>query len=782
MSVDLNLWFKDFLRKLQDANWGPVFLVHGWDLTPETSNDDLEINREEHGFDEFSTIGRRAIEPGEPALSLLYHALMHPEITSEEISYFPNIEEIDALENYVYQLRYDISEEKEILDNSLTAVIMAYEYRVTSRTPHKCHADMVYSRTGVGRVGAHPPQYSRNRRCFDTTPSESSGGTRVQPARYGVFLCEEIKYSQAVSVQGRKQSKDEKRNFYLPKYKLFDGAKINCKKISVAFSQFHQNDKLARMVSKGGLKVSAEYDLAKPPFIYQSNRDDFVSSEQYQGNYIVWRKPQAMVRIAMQSEKIVTFRVPEETLLWLKNLLSKFNISMFYNNRRYTSLRVGQNPLWAFVDHFINALLAKCRIDKRVFLSPRYAGEFTNIRHILDDGGEIVDLNFSPVDKFKPKLSAGGYQAVMYEDPISEGFIHAMLSIADQQFEVKPAYSLMTAPDFMPLIGNIDIYDYEDMFEFGGPRALCEGRLAVNLRLRYLNSSKNVFSKSEQTVTAIVAKPRSTAFAAMGRKTYDTTHYLSDEGSDIFAPGWDVTYTRDSFFSPPYYHTSGLGSPFLEDVKLCAAANGMWPAASPDAARAFKRTTRTAFPLTDTEIGLAPTSTLAKNLGSVMCGWDGEYGPFIECRESSFVVNYPSIERSDYISNYEDKRFDFAKVRKINRPEGRRRLSDLRRVNLLECDGISIADGKFWLVSYVAVTQGMQSLSFINAPSDLIQGSLLGESFKTFNYSGYFYIFAKYSKNTYAADELIRRIQPVDSFLFVKSELGQEPLVHQYKL
>lgn len=777
-------WFNHFLTKLSNGGWAAIFTPHGWDITAQTATSALTVDRTQPGLEEFALAGNTAICAGDPSLSLLYHALMHPGVQHADITYWPDISDIDALENYIYGLAFACMDATAIKHNlaKLYPIVMAYEYRITSRTPHKKHADLIFSRTGVGRVGTHEPEYDASRRCFNTAPTDNSGGARVQPARYGLFMCEAVRLGDEVAIQGRSQAKDKHRTFYKPVYKLYNGLKLGDETLSITFNQFHQSDKLARMVKKGGLKVDASFDINSAPFTYNSNKDDIVGTEASAGNIIVWRKPQTMCRAAEQNNKIVTFEVPKESLLWLKSLFAKLNIPFFYNNRRYTSLRVGQNPLWAIVDYGLNALFQKLGSSKRAFMSPRHAGEFTNIRHILDDNGQVVDLNFTSIDQFKSKLSEGGYQAIMYEDPVAEGFISANIAGISLTHPVKAAYSLMTAPDFMPRIGNIDIYQYNDNFLVGGSRALCEGRLAVNLRLTHSDGKTHVFEENDQTVTAITAINRKQTTSCAGEKEYNNTHYLSDEASDIFAPGWDVTYTRDELFSTPYYHTSGLGSPFLEDVKLCAAANGMWPAASPDAARTFKRSTRTAFPLTDIEIGIAHECALAKNLNTNNKGWDGEYGPFIAECDGTFKVNYASIERSDYISNYDNERFDFAKLREINRIEGKQRLQDLAEVNKILLDGTALDKSGYWLVSHMKVTTGNTASQFINAPDTLIAKAKVGEWLPKEIVDGYFYIFASYSKGTSATDEPIRRIQPVDEFVFVITCAGKPPQTLRYKI
>ena len=84
--------------------------------------------------------------------------------------------------------------------------------------------------------------------------------------------------------------------------------------------------------------------------------------------------------------------------------------------------------------------------------------------------------------------------------------------------------------------------------------------------------------------------------------------FLPDAASNEFEPGWDVSLVRDDVGL--YYAAYGLGSPFLEDAKLCAALNSFWPAVAPDASRTFHMGLKstfaspTAIPLMDNELGL----------------------------------------------------------------------------------------------------------------------------------------------------------------------------------
>ena len=784
-------WLAEFLSLLADKGWREIFSKHGWDMSPDNICQPVTINRSEPGFYDFAADANCPITPGDPAHSLLYHALMSPAVLSESITYWPTLADIDRLENFIYGLfKLDSNTVK-----SLVPVVMAYEYRERSLTPHKRHADLVFSRTGVGRIGTDEPQYDGRHRCFIAHADGS--GTRVQAVRYGLFLCGKATATDAdlpaddnvVYLQGGVKKRDNRRSFWKPVTKLFDQQLLDNRIIYLKFKHFHQNKKLKLMVEDGGLQIGDTFDLDSPPFHYRSDRHEFVATEEHDGSIEVWRKAQTFIRMAKQNNVLVAFKVPKESYLAFYDMLERvfkffrLKLTFRFNNRRYTSLRVGQKLDWATLDSILNGLLSLLGISERVYLSPRRSGEFTNIRHMLDDKGEIIDLNLLPVSRFKEKLRQGGYQAIMYEDPISEGYVTADVRWAGGALgEVKPAFSLMTAPDFMPLVGNVDIHKYSGNFVEGGPQALCEGRLPANLTLCDPETGKPVFSSKEDTITSIVALPRKGVRQAVAavHAPFPMTRFLTDAASDVFAPGWDVTYSRQSLFSSPYYHTAGLGSPFLEDVKLCAAANGMWPAASPDAARTFRRVTATALPLTDQELGLSAESTLYLNTHrgttqTAVAGWDGEYGPFIKLdADGKVCVEYASIERSDYINNYNQGKIDFSKLHVINKDEALRRLAVLALCNDWLLKGAPLKrEHDFWLVSFVVVDDWRNIAPVLNIPQKVVSATDLYAAFQQSSQpdeSGYLLVFAEYSKESISSDDPpLRRMQPIDRLHFVKS-------------
>src|SRR5215218_5772319 len=71
-------------RRLEPLGWGALLRRHGLNLAaPDLGAElvrPLPIDRQQAGFEDFAAEGRRAIEPGQPARSLLYHALASPNV------------------------------------------------------------------------------------------------------------------------------------------------------------------------------------------------------------------------------------------------------------------------------------------------------------------------------------------------------------------------------------------------------------------------------------------------------------------------------------------------------------------------------------------------------------------------------------------------------------------------------------------------------------------------------------------------------------------------------
>jgi len=148
----------------------------------------------------------------------------------------------------------------------------------------------------------------------------------------------------------------------------------------------------------------------------------------------------------------------------------------------------------------------------------------------------------------------------------------------------------------------------------------------------------------------------------------DARHsHLPDDAAGVFAPGWDIsadatnvghriTIDGKRFNRRPHLAAYGLGSPFPEDVKFCAALSTYRPAVAPDVSRAYAYAARSdAFavcPLTDDEIGVR--------------GWDASPGPRIIYSKGVPYVEYESFYHIDYVKKALTNQFRFGLIAGID--------------------------------------------------------------------------------------------------------------------
>ena len=628
---------KNICDRLAPLGWRDLLLaITGGNLDISQPNTDklkailvetlTTIDRTKKGFEDFHPAATQAIAAGRPAHSLLYHALaspqVHPTVTgipSQNPAYYPSLEELDTIENYIYSLTAD---QVDLTDTVIA--VFAYQYREASRTSHLRHADFAYSRTGVARVGTAEPRYDPSRRSFRVVPDGNKDAIAVLPSRYGVFLARRAKAGAAGSVQGGSSGE----NFVFPVHKLFTGHEcLKDKNIEVGFLEFHRNEKLRKIhelpEAKGGLPLPAGFDINKPPYVRDSgNGNDLVSLKPAGSSVLVIPKPAStLVRTATQhntvsgTDQIVYFIVPPVPRITTSTLM----IPDSNGNR----------------------------------LAP----EYVNMRHQVDATGPASqlpkDLNNLAPGKFETTMAKGGYAAAHFIDDSCDGCIEATVKGLAIEFENLPAFSLVTAPDFFPLADQLEVEADPTVIRV---RPLSKGRLPANLSLlRPSNRNTFAFEANDSTITAVVGPnavgPATTVIGHLNR----TISFLPDAASDVFAPGWDTS--RSSNERGIFLTSSGLGSPFPEDAKLCAAIGSFWPAVAPDNGRTFGNEQGVDIPLVnqlpmlDEELGFHPGHERVR-VGEVDSyrGWDGEYGPFFEKIDGKPHVNYVAIERSDYVS------------------------------------------------------------------------------------------------------------------------------------
>jgi len=296
-------------------------------------------------------------------------------------------------------------------------------------------------------------------------------------------------------------------------------------------------------------------------------------------------------------------------------------------------------------DGFVASLDLPCEHNSQG-LEIRPAPAYVHARTRMTPTGE-VDLNqFSDAAQL---VDDGGYRARHYVDYTGDGWIKARIAgYPGRRFPppVLPAYSLVTAPDFLYACDQAELSDWSDSLPkalrrrlwYIDPMPLSDMRLPANLQM-----PRSPFKVDDDTITAVVPMalpvPRGKP-SPVPSPDHPVHTSLPDDAAGIMSPGWDVA--RD-WLPDKREHLAayGLGSPFPEDSKLCAAFSAFWPAVAPDATREFAWTEthnyRTVTPLTDEEIGL----------GSVP-PWDGVPPPRLVRKKDRLVVQFTNFAHADY--------------------------------------------------------------------------------------------------------------------------------------
>jgi hypothetical protein len=622
--------------RLAPSGWAELLAAHGLDLAAPDLAAELArpldaVDRSRPGFEDFALEGVRGIEPGQPARSLLYHALASPSVVAlpggAPLDAFPTAAELDAVENYVFGARPPSLEEVLVRAGSADTalVVFATDYRPAGQTAHRRHADLCLSRTGVARVGTAPARWDGRLRGFAPQVDDDVHAFRVLPATYAVYLAVRVAGSEADAVPLRFRAADDSgpgddtRWFWVPLHKLFDGPEcLRGRDLTVGLRVGHLNEKLRRVHLALGAEASwTAPDIDEPPFRFVEGIAELATDPDLAPGTLVPPPHPRLVEPAQFRGEPLTFRVPP-------------------NQPLSSSLAIATDG------------------------ARRPAPEYVHVRHLVDGAGAEEDLNGRP--DVAAVVAAGGYRARHYVDFTGDGWVSpAVAELAVEVPRVRPAYSLVTAPDFFPTTDQRELTEWTARQVPSAlraalwrvpPEALADQRLPANLQLDGAG-----FRPDDDTVTAIVAAP-----VAGGRQQTDLagavaerrTH-LPDDAAGVFAPGWDVSV--DGLPGGPDHLASyGLGSPFPEDAKLCAALSSFWPAVAPDATRTFEPSPNwpTVTPLTDEEIGV--TGDLP---------WDGIPGPRLVEAGEERVVEYSAFDHADYVDSSLKGRFTLARTARV---------------------------------------------------------------------------------------------------------------------
>jgi hypothetical protein len=690
-------------RRLAPLGWGQLLTRHGLNLDSKTLRNahtlrrelekKLNVDRSAPGFEDFWPDGEQAIHAGRPSRSLLYHAfaspLVHPASRGTvKASSYPSLEELDTLENFIYgQSRVSFSDlvPSKTSSSQLVVAVFAYQYRIGARSANGKFASTVLSRTGIARVGTTKYWYDTIRRSFWPINPDAQSDIAVMPARYAAYLAL-ARTPIAEDAILDEQPGDEDRIFLFPIHKLFDGREcLRGSDLSLEFHERHHNEKLARIHSEkpgAGLPVPDGFDITKTPFVRDSLAgDDMVRLQRIGASVLV-------VPMFHPTLNQVAMAVNNKTGL---EEVARFSVPKRQGENRYAGTS------FQFLDEN--------------FAERRTAPEYVNIRHEVVNPRKpdrIVDLNGLPWKKFKKKIDQGGYEAAHFVDDSCEGCVTVEVT-GIQKGEANDinfaAFSMVSAPDFFPLVDQADIMDWSqrvlgtggerEQFAQGGPRPLSQRRNCVNAALLRPDVPcvpafpvRDREKARIETITAIVGGKN--LGGGEHRPTKDmrfvdpSTSFLPDAASGIFDPGWDTSFSGDD--EADFLAAYGLGSPFPEDIKLCAALNSFWPSAAPDATRTFGLfptglvdgwNATTAVPLMDDEIGYHQNHPEVQlKLQHTSTGWDGEQGPYFE--SNSRFVNHAHIEQSDYVSNALKRKISIAKLADVGATQMFSRMNAIR--------------------------------------------------------------------------------------------------------
>jgi hypothetical protein len=626
----------------------------------------VDVNFGLHGLEDFAREGRRGIEPGSPARSLFFHVLASPNVILNGLpdKNYPTPAEIEAVENYVYGVcPPSIQDLRVRTDAPLTIVVFAYEYRPAVETVHQKHADMCFSRTGICRVGSRPAKYDARARAFDPH-AEKENHVRVLPCRYAAYFAAQyrgdkesfrpLRFQTAISGEvPAGVASDADLNFWVPLHKLFSGDEcIRGRTIEVELKAHHRNEKIRRihlaLAAQGHPTQYHEDEMKDHPFVITQGLAEFSTRPENGNGLLVPVDHDPLIEPAMLGRRRLTFTVPGK------------------NKPDSSSFRILPKKSGA-----------------------RSAPEFVHARHRIDATGALVDLNTTP--NVAGIVRKGGYEAQHYVDYTADGFIEVTCKGLELDVpRTLAAYSLVAPPDFYPYAKQEDLMDWWEQSappdlassiwpsNTGPPSPLSDQRYPGNLNLEGAG-----FDPSESTMSAIVGflnegldEPTRIVPNIAPRVSS-----LPDHGAGVFAPGWDCSIDRTEEDNPEqdqvivrpgitHLANYGLGSPFPEDGKLCAAESAFWPLAAPDITRCFEpQDSSTVTPLTDDLTG--------QQRGTQP--WDGIRGPRWP-GQSRREVEFNAADYGDWVKTALRKEFQYSRLIDMTAQEYEERTLVMARV------------------------------------------------------------------------------------------------------
>ncbi|HEX2682740.1 MAG TPA: hypothetical protein VHL77_02335, partial [Ferruginibacter sp.] len=468
VSDNMESSFRELINWLRTNGWGAYLnqaLGVNLDLDGEELKKELikEIDRnklaalrqnEALGFDDFS--GERLILPGFPAYSLLFHTMASPRVRPDAVKEYPSLTQVDLMENYIYalsnweQLR---SMYRSYANDDLVFAVFAYEYRPAFKTPHHAHADMVYSRTGIARIGNEPLHYDRVNRCHTAKPEDENKikHVAVMPARYGLFLARKVKHNNLSMVRAEihkgNDSKDDRydaNKFFLqPIRKVFNDDELTGN-MQIRFSEMHKSEKLEKLSLTKGITMKSL--KPKPRF----SKDLVVQDENKRhagSSFLVISQPNDLIRPARENGQILFFKVP------------KF-VEKPYPNRYFTAFCTQEVEDVELLEGSLHRIYNH-------YEAPRNQPLFVNITNKVTQDTAYTKLEKTRDQGFEKEMKKGNYYAPLFEDSICDGSVTVDMSgltpgdLDGVNKKCLPAFSVVTAPDFFPQVDPLDFGMYD---------------------------------------------------------------------------------------------------------------------------------------------------------------------------------------------------------------------------------------------------------------------------------------------------------------------------------
>lgn len=631
---------------LLDVTGGGLDIAAG-DLAAQLARP-LRIDRGYPGFGDFNVAGTRGIEAGSPDRSLLYHAFASPGVSANRAGValrgFPTLAEIDAVENYVYGVRPPTIESLRARAGGrpLAIVVFALQYRNTPNSVHGRHAELCFSRTGIARIGTIEPLYNPRTRGFESVDPARPFDFRVVPQRFAAYVAMQAKGdANSFGPQDRLEG-DDGLCFWVPLHKLFNGAEcIAGTHVALEVRRDLRNDALAqfhRWLDVSGYQNNWRGDdLEQFPFVIRNEHIASFSSRAEFGAGMMEPRPAPLANVAEYQGRRLTWPVDRR-------------FSGDSTNLAFSSAQVIGGPPTESPSYMYDTAQE----------TQRAAPEYLNLRHRVRADGSVDNLNLLP--EMMEIIRAGNYQAQHHVDYVGDGWVEARCPALEAAIPTRlPAYAVVGPPDFFPRVSQRDLMNWwkrevpqavRAALWAVPPLTLSQTRIAANITLP-IN-----FSIDDTTVTALVTQPAegSGPVQAPNAPVPEELTGLPDTSPGLFDPGWDTS--QGIYFTDPasplqkFLVGYGLGAPFVEDAKLCAAYGAYWPGVSPDATRVSQPAKSLSgitypwpsiAPLTDEEIGIDPST------GGRYMPWDGVRGPTVRTVDGRQVAAYTDAMRVDYL-------------------------------------------------------------------------------------------------------------------------------------